>query len=131
MIVPVPVPAPRPASPPPRFTACHTVTHQWELQTKALGSLRGCQYSSQLSGICVVTFGLIVPLGSLIVSGSVYVVGNSLHWLEYQGRCDDGAIQQGLALFKMSETQADEPQKDDLEFKVDTISQKRLKNGVL
>ncbi|WP_298775549.1 hypothetical protein [uncultured Shewanella sp.] len=101
MVVPNPVsaPVPRPATTLPQYAVCNTATHQWELQTQELGSLKACQYSNQLSGICMATFGLIVPLGSFIVSGSVYLIGNTLHWLEYQGRCDDGFVQRGLALF--------------------------------
>lgn len=107
---PIPAPAPRPAPPPPlRYAVCNTATHQWELQTQELGSLKACQYSNQLSGICMATFGLIVPLGSLIVSGSVYLVGNTLYWLEYQGRCDDGIVQQGLALFNTDDNTEVEP----------------------
>jgi|TARA_B110000091_G_C13673080_1_gene414600 hypothetical protein len=37
--------------------------------------------------VCLVAYGVILPVGSLIVSGSVVVVGNALNWIETQG-CD-------------------------------------------
>jgi len=30
-----------------------------------------------------------ISVGSFIVSGSIVVVGNTIHWIEEQGRCDD------------------------------------------
>jgi len=33
-----------------------------------------------------------VPAASLIVSGSVSVIGNVVHWVEKQGRCEDSAV---------------------------------------
>ena len=35
---------------------------------------------------------LAVPVGSFIVSGSIVVLGNTIHWIERQGRCEDSAI---------------------------------------
>lgn len=40
----------------------------------------------------LVTLGAIIPVGSFIISGSIVLVGNSLHWLEYQGSCEDGLL---------------------------------------
>ncbi len=37
-------------------------------------------------------FLMALPVGSLVVSGSMVVVNNTLHWIEYQGRCDDGLL---------------------------------------
>ncbi len=33
-----------------------------------------------------------VPAASLIVSGSVSVIGNVVHWVEKQGRCEDSTV---------------------------------------
>jgi hypothetical protein len=33
-----------------------------------------------------------VSAGTFIVSGSVVVINNTAHWLEYQGTCDDGFL---------------------------------------
>ena len=46
------------------------------------------------SGIAIATAGAItVSAGSLIVSGSAVVVGDTVHWLEQQGFCDDSITQ--------------------------------------
>lgn len=36
-------------------------------------------------------------VGSTLVSGSIYLTGNTLHWLEYQGRCADSELRRGLS----------------------------------
>ena len=41
---------------------------------------------------CLMTFGIIVPAGSFVISGGVVLAGNTLHWLEYQGTCKDGIV---------------------------------------
>lgn len=46
--------------------------------------------------ILVIAAALAVPTATYIVSGSMAVAGNSIHWLEKEGRCDDGAIRKGL-----------------------------------
>jgi hypothetical protein len=30
-----------------------------------------------------------IPAASFVVSGSIVLVGNAIHWLEYESRCDD------------------------------------------
>ena len=54
--------------------------------------------------LIIVAPALAVSAGSAIVSGSVMVVGNSLHWLERQGRCDDSTTSQALEIMKGSLT---------------------------
>jgi hypothetical protein len=72
---------------------CTTYTRKWELTQKQYLDFDGCYGSSSIeSGICLSLIGIIVPAGSFIVSGSVVLVGNTLNWLEYKGRCEDGAI---------------------------------------
>ena len=46
-----------------------------------------CHGSSEMLAACLVTYGVIVPVGSLIVSGSVVMVGNVLNWIEVQKSC--------------------------------------------
>ena len=43
-----------------------------------------------------------ISVGSLIVSGSIVVTGNTIHWIEKQGRCQDSITQQVLAGLKRS-----------------------------
>ena len=45
---------------------------------------------------CLMIFGVIVPAGSFIISGSIVLVGKTLHWLEYQGTCEEGIIARAL-----------------------------------
>ena len=33
-----------------------------------------------------------ISAGSAIVSGSIVLTGNTIHWLEYQGTCSDGYL---------------------------------------
>lgn len=42
--------------------------------------------------LCLVKYGVVLPVGTFVVAGSIVLIGNTLHWLEYQGRCDDGMI---------------------------------------
>ena len=50
----------------------------------------------------------VVPIGSFIVSGSIVVVNNTVHWVEKQGRCDDSATQRAISEFaSWFETQPD------------------------
>lgn len=47
--------------------------------------------------IALVALGVLTT--TFIVSGSVYVVGNSAHWLEKQGRCDSDDLEQEIQEF--------------------------------
>jgi len=49
-----------------------------------------------LAGVIVVT------AGSAIISGSIVITGNTLHWLEYQGTCSDGYLSKAKQLFLAS-----------------------------
>ena len=47
---------------------------------------------------CLILFVPLITIsaGSLIVSGSIVVVGNTIHWIEEQGRCNDSATRRTL-----------------------------------
>ena len=47
---------------------------------------------------CLLLFAPLVAIsaGSLVVSGSIVVAGNTIHWIEKQGRCDDSITQQAI-----------------------------------
>ena len=45
---------------------------------------------------CLMIFGAIVPATSFVISGSIVLVGKTLHWLEYQGTCEEGIIARAL-----------------------------------
>ena len=48
--------------------------------------------NQEAAAICFAAMGVVIPVGSLVASGSIVLVGNTLHWLEYHGTCDDGLI---------------------------------------
>ena len=48
---------------------------------------------------------LAVSAGSVIVSGSIVLTNNTVHWLEYQGSCDDGYLK--IALHKFFDSLGD------------------------
>ena len=62
------------------------VTKKWSLEFKKT------DISGRVDGEILVAIGA-VAVGSLVVSGSVVVVGNTIHWLEQQGFCDDSITQ--------------------------------------
>ncbi|MBU0728561.1 MAG: hypothetical protein KKE17_15575 [Proteobacteria bacterium] len=48
--------------------------------------------------LLIIPAGIIsVPIGSFIVSGSIVAGGNTIHWLEKQGKCDDSVTQKVVA----------------------------------
>lgn len=40
-----------------------------------------------------------VSAGSLLVSGSIVVANNTVHWLEYQGTCSEGYLNKARLAF--------------------------------
>ncbi|MCB1190890.1 MAG: hypothetical protein H7A23_04210 [Leptospiraceae bacterium] len=49
---------------------------------------------------CVLVVLSIVPVSSFVVSGSIVIVGNTIHWLEKQGMCEDSFVQSKIKEFK-------------------------------
>ncbi len=50
-----------------------------------------CQGGGNTAATCFI-LATVVAGGSAVVSGSIVLVGNTFHWLEKQGRCDDGFL---------------------------------------
>ena len=65
-------------------SGCQQVSRRMELQPVQLGAFHNCA-GSECSAM-LVTFGA-VAAASLVVSGSIAVVGNVAYWLEERGRC--------------------------------------------
>ena len=78
-------------------SSCEMYFPKWTLSVAALENINVCGSSGQDAGACLVLAGAIIPAGSLVVSGSLVLVGNTAHWLEYQGRCDSSEINRGLS----------------------------------
>ena len=74
----------------PYASQCVMQTKRMTLDKPAQSRTIGCHQTSRGSDFlsCLVVMGVIAPAGSLIISGSIVLVNNSLHWLEYQGKCD-------------------------------------------
>ncbi len=45
-----------------------------------------------------------VPIGTALVSGTIVLVGNTVHWIEKQSRCEESFIQQRLKHRKTSKS---------------------------
>lgn len=82
-------------------SACSFYTPEWTLSVKYIDERNFCRGThGDDARLCLMTVGVIVPAGSLLVSGSIVLIGNTLHWLEYQGTCEEAEIQQKLRAFK-------------------------------
>ncbi len=67
---------------------CHMYTKQLTLSAEEIkGNLCTSDDSAEA---CLMVYGVILPVSSFVISGSIVLIGNTLHWLEYQGPCDDG-----------------------------------------
>ncbi|MBL4584597.1 MAG: hypothetical protein JKX83_08270 [Pseudomonadales bacterium] len=61
----------------------------------------GCAGHGQANAeACLLIYGIIVPAGSFVISGGIVLTTNTLHWLEYQGSCDDGVILKSVEKLK-------------------------------
>lgn len=65
---------------------CRMSTKKLTLSAETI-AVNACNGGAEESA-CLMLFGVIIPVGSLLVSGSVVLAGNILHWLEYQGSCE-------------------------------------------
>lgn len=82
-------------------SACSFYTPEWTLGVKPIDERNFCRGArGDDAGLCLLTVGVIIPAGSLLVSGSIVLIGNTIHWLEYQGTCEEAEIQQKLRSFK-------------------------------
>ncbi len=50
-----------------------------------------CHGGGDTAAACIILAGAVAG-GSVVVSGSIVLVGNTLHWLEKQGKCDDSFL---------------------------------------
>jgi hypothetical protein len=58
---------------------------------------QGCRTGDCLAGALAGV--VVVTAGSAIISGSIVLTGNTIHWLEYQGTCSDGYLGRVKRLF--------------------------------
>lgn len=57
----------------------------------------GCHEGGCLAALLATA--TVVSAGSAVISGSIVLTGNTLHWLEYQGTCSDGYLSKTKQLF--------------------------------
>ena len=75
-----------------------------KLDTQALQHMNSpCVGEGDAVLMCLALMGVVIPAGSLVVSGSIVLSSNTLRWLEYQGHCDEGVIQKALQKIKMAD----------------------------
>lgn len=63
---------------------CRMVARQYTLQPVQFAAIQGCANSGCAA---LMAAAGITAAGSLVISGSVAIVGNVVYWLEKQGRC--------------------------------------------
>ena len=76
---------------------CNMYTKRMTLTTVPLNNIN-C--SGQDADACLLVWAIGAPATTFVVSGSVVLVGNTLHWVEFQGTCEDGAVAEYVRLFK-------------------------------
>ena len=63
---------------------CKVMTHQVTLETAVLGGFTRCYGDGCAAMLATLGF---VTAASVVVSGSIAVVGNAVYWIERQGNC--------------------------------------------
>lgn len=74
---------------------CGVSTHEYDLKLVKMGSISASCDSPE----CVLSIGIFAAAWTgvtAIVSGSIVVVGNTVHWLEQQGPCDNDKLEQQI-----------------------------------
>lgn len=74
--------------------SCNTYTKSMSLKVLDENpNVRGCHDEECLAA------ALVISAGSMLISGSIVLTGNTVHWLEYQGICSDGYLNTAKQLF--------------------------------
>jgi hypothetical protein len=71
---------------------CNMATRSLDLDYEDMSANACAGVGAEGGLLCLAGLGVIIPVGSLVASGSIVLVGNTLHWLEYHGTCDDGLL---------------------------------------
>lgn len=80
---------------------CNIRTPRWTLDVRQTDP-DDCADSEADAMQCLMSYGVVLPALSTLVSGSIVILGNSVHWMEYQGSCEDAELQKALVNFKQS-----------------------------
>lgn len=86
----------------PYANKCDMVTKRLTLDKPTSNQTINCQKDMHGGDFvsCLVIAGVIIPAGSLVISGSIVLVNNTIHWLEYQGSCDKRQLTKNTQAFK-------------------------------
>ena len=84
---------------------CELITKRWTLEFHGIGSNNECYGCDDfVRGViecggeveeCVAILAT-VSLGWTVIAGSIVVVGNTVHWLEKQGNCEDSLVKSSI-----------------------------------
>ena len=92
--------------------SCKTYTKTMSLETVEIHEnifvQPGCDKDCAAAALGSV---IVVTAGSALISGSIVLTGNTIHWLEYHGTCSDGYLSKAKQLFLASIGQASTPGK--------------------
>ena len=69
------------------YDKCKMITKKLTIEPKIRSRYVKCSGSSDDLAICLVAAGILAPV-SFVVSGSVALIGNTIHWMEYKTGCD-------------------------------------------
>ena len=93
---------------------CKLVTKSWSLEVHELGGKNNCvgQCGDSFRGVlecsrsedCIKMIA-IISVGWTVVATSVVVLGNTVHWIEKQGRCEKSTVRSSIK--KLYETTVD------------------------
>jgi hypothetical protein len=72
-------------------SSCILQTRKLELKVENTNGSLGFICTGEACMV-VLTAASAVSISTFIVSGSIVLIGNTFHWLEKQGSCDDGFI---------------------------------------
>ncbi len=70
----------------PYYAKCDMITKKLTLESTQRVVLDDCGGNNNDIGECILAAGILVPV-SFIVSGSIVLIGNTLHWSEYKLSC--------------------------------------------
>ena len=84
---------------------CELITKSWTLEFHGIGSNNGCYGCDDFVRVVIECGGEVeecvaiiatVSLGWTVIAGSIVVVGNTAHWLEKQGTCEDSLVKSSI-----------------------------------
>lgn len=79
-------------------STCKTYTRSMSLKVIEMRQ----NHDARCNGEACLAVVLAISAGSVLISGSIVLTGNTVHWLEYQGTCSDGYLNSMKEIFLKS-----------------------------